>query len=562
MKSEDTSRKCRIGKACSGNRDKPCDPGPELTPGPTAPSKKELFWAFILFSVVSLLVLFFSCIHSPYYRFAHCTDANIYMSVARAMRHGLMPYRDVFDHKGPLLYLLNALAAAFFPTKMTGVYLVLSVSFSTFLFYGYRTARLFLSSAPSMIATLLLLLSSVGNRVLYSDGGGSTEEYLMLCLMACVFYLIRSLFYAERSQNITPGQFFMASVGTGFFCGMMLWIKYTMLPAVGLTFLLFYIYLVAQKRYKDVLKSLSGVALGALIISLPCLVFLGANGLFKEMWSVYVVFNYHYAGDAVAANHSAANMSNMYAAVPLMVLAPLGFLYFSCRIKRIRILHIGFVSFFFLLMLGSLFLLGRFYPYYFLVLAPFLIFTNIAGVHFLRLHIGLLPKDRFSKYFRILMCGVVVFLIIFVSILSSKDQAHRGSVISPQTNIEYSASIINSYWNDEETPPKIVCFFCQEGAIFQLCNTYPQHKFFYSPGLSEEAGMQIGMEQVGYIQDESVDFVFTKSNYDMASLMESIHPGYRLISVREFSRYADGYYYYVFAKTDDNFSDSAPANQS
>ncbi|MBN1892343.1 MAG: hypothetical protein JW780_06130 [Clostridiales bacterium] len=562
MKSGETSRKCRIGKICSDNKGNSCDPDLKLTPESIGPSKKELLWAFILFLTVSLLVLFFSCIHSPFYRFAHCTDANIYMSVARAMRHGLMPYRDVFDHKGILLYLLNYLAAVFSPMKMTGIYLLLSVSLSAFLFYGYRIARLFLSPSPSMIATLLLLLSSVGNPVFYADGGGSTEEYLMSCLMACIFYLIRSLFYAEQTQKITSSQFFMASVGTGFFCGVMLWIKYTMLPAVGLTFMVFYVYLIAKKGYKDVVRSLSGVALGALIISLPCLVFLWANGLFEEMWSVYVVFNYHYAGDAVAANHTAANMSNMHAAIPLMIIAPLGFLYFAGKIKRMNITSIGFISFFFLLMLGSLFFLGRYYPYYFLVLAPFLIFANIAVVHFFQSHKGLIPKDRFSKYFRVMMCGVAVFLILFVSILSSKDKAHKGSVISPETNIEYSASIINSYWNDKETPPKIVCFFCQEEGIFQLCNTYPQHKFFYSPGLSEEAGMQIIMEQVSYIQDESVDFVFTKSNYDMSDLMNSIHPGYRLISVREFSRYADGFYYYVFAKTSDDSFESTPADMN
>ncbi len=35
------------------------------------------------------------------------TDSSVFKTVALMMRHGGMPYRDTFDHKGPLLYLLN-----------------------------------------------------------------------------------------------------------------------------------------------------------------------------------------------------------------------------------------------------------------------------------------------------------------------------------------------------------------------------------------------------------------------------------------------------------------------
>lgn len=35
------------------------------------------------------------------------TDSSVFKTIALCMEKGLMPYRDVFDHKGPLIYIYN-----------------------------------------------------------------------------------------------------------------------------------------------------------------------------------------------------------------------------------------------------------------------------------------------------------------------------------------------------------------------------------------------------------------------------------------------------------------------
>ena len=34
-------------------------------------------------------------------------DSSVFRTIALQMDEGIMPYRDTFDHKGPLLYLIN-----------------------------------------------------------------------------------------------------------------------------------------------------------------------------------------------------------------------------------------------------------------------------------------------------------------------------------------------------------------------------------------------------------------------------------------------------------------------
>ena len=58
----------------------------------------------------------------PLYATNFWTDTNIYFTIGRGMTRGLMPYRDLFDHKGPLLFILYALGAAISDTSFIGVF--------------------------------------------------------------------------------------------------------------------------------------------------------------------------------------------------------------------------------------------------------------------------------------------------------------------------------------------------------------------------------------------------------------------------------------------------------
>ena len=43
----------------------------------------------------------------PFFKGATETDASVFLYIGRRMHEGFMPYRDIFDHKGPILYLIN-----------------------------------------------------------------------------------------------------------------------------------------------------------------------------------------------------------------------------------------------------------------------------------------------------------------------------------------------------------------------------------------------------------------------------------------------------------------------
>jgi hypothetical protein len=517
------------------------------------PDTKELALVFLLFFAAALTALFFCNFNSPFYRYSAKPDANVYMGVARALRHGLMPYRDVFDHNGLLLYLINYVATLLSPENLTGIYLILSVFLATFLWYGYRIARMLLAKLPALVATFPLLIFSVGNRSFF-QGGGSTEEYLMPCLMACLFYLVRSFQFAEKYDELTSRRFFLDSMATGFICGVMLWIKYTSIPSVGVAFLAFYIYLFTNKRGSTALRSLLGVFLGALFISAPCLIFLWKNDLFKEMWSAYITFNISYNKSNLTALHTMRNLPFLYAAIPFMIVSLLGlpFLYVQQKSKIFSKAGFLVVLLYTGICIVSVVVFGMYFRYYFLAILHPLIFTTTACIQFL-LSRRITRKIFGSSKAVLNIFGVfLILLCLSLTVFSAVQDWKIWSVFAPKTEMEYYADAANEYWaiNGDGSAPRMIFFMSMDRGMLQLCDTYPQHQFYYKPNTGLETGISIGKEQLRYIEEGTVDFIVADDGDIFTDFFSNTNTPYEPLFIPGVFVEERKQYYIVYVKVD------------
>ena len=71
-------------------------------------------------------LLVFACfgfLSNPYLNTAG-TDSSIFLYVARILNNGLVPYLHVFDHKGPLIYFIDALGWLISPTSFLGIFIL------------------------------------------------------------------------------------------------------------------------------------------------------------------------------------------------------------------------------------------------------------------------------------------------------------------------------------------------------------------------------------------------------------------------------------------------------
>lgn len=84
-------------------------------------SKKELLWASLLSILAAAGVLLFCTKSSPLYPTNDWVDTNCFFTVGKSMFEGRVPYLDIYEQKGPLLYFLYGLCYLVSPTSFLGV---------------------------------------------------------------------------------------------------------------------------------------------------------------------------------------------------------------------------------------------------------------------------------------------------------------------------------------------------------------------------------------------------------------------------------------------------------
>jgi len=169
-----------------------------------------LLAAFCLLASSVLLLLCSQC--SPLYPTNVWVDANCLLTVGRVMKAGGVLYRDIYEQKGPTLYLINMLAACISDTSFFGVYVMEALSFAATLFLAcriaMRRAELFAAFADAVLVGACVLVGQSFSR------GNSAEEFCLPLLMGALFIAYRE--YGEKKGPMRPKMLFVCGLLAGF----------------------------------------------------------------------------------------------------------------------------------------------------------------------------------------------------------------------------------------------------------------------------------------------------------------------------------------------------------
>ena len=227
------------------------------------------------------LALLFASTASPLYATNFWTDTNIYFTIGRGMLKGLMPYRDLFDHKGPLLYALYALAAAVDAHGFAGVWLLEILSLSLLLGLAQRLSGRLGAGTLRFAAAPLCAMATCCSAAFTQ--GGSAEEFCLPALMLGILCTVQLT--EEKGERRRTAVLFGAAAAWVFL------IKYT---DCGLFFGLGFFALLQLWR-KDGLRASAGalvrMAAGFLVPVLLCAAWLFACGALSDCVRVYFLSN-------------------------------------------------------------------------------------------------------------------------------------------------------------------------------------------------------------------------------------------------------------------------------
>lgn len=233
--------------------------------------------------LVAAAVLFFCSKSSFGYPINDWSDANIYFTIGKGMTRGQVVYRDLYDHKGPLLYALHALCALISFRDFTGVYLMEVCFAALFLTGVHRLMVLYGARRAAWLAMPVLAL------LIYASAsfaqGDSAEE---LCLPLMVWSLYGVLRHFRRGGGRMPAR---ALLWQGMLAGCAFWIKFTLCGVHAGLFLALLVHPAARRDWRGLWRSLGWLIAGFALSTLPWVIYFGANGAVRDWLGVYLYDN-------------------------------------------------------------------------------------------------------------------------------------------------------------------------------------------------------------------------------------------------------------------------------
>ena len=237
---------------------------------------------FLLSSALLTITFVSTC--SPLYPFNPWDDANCFFTIGRGIVKGLTLYKDLFDHKGPLLYFIYAVAALISDKSFVGIWIIECLAASAYAIYSWKIARLFVNPSKYSVFIMPLFLGVVYTSRMFNFGGNAEE----LCFPLLTIMLYIGLKAAVKGDGI-PGK--SDALICGLITGSLFWIKYTFVGFAAGLCLFILILSIKQKRFVRLWSLVWRFVAGFVIISIPVFNYFIATKSLDYLWESYFYDN-------------------------------------------------------------------------------------------------------------------------------------------------------------------------------------------------------------------------------------------------------------------------------
>ena len=249
--------------------------------------RKDYVYELLVVGAVTLAILALLP-NAPWGNGYSSTDSSVFRLIGKQMADGLLPYRDTFDHKGPLIFVINWLGYLLDPK--CGIWFFEFAAVSVSVWYARKAIRLAGNGEHLQFATIALVPLYLA---LYRyDFGNMTEEYALpgIAYSLYVFMLYR------KYGDVTTRQALLVGMGLGSVLLLRpnlaaLWFAYGIWYAVSA---------IRRKQMARYAKLLALVIVGAMAAMAPFIAWLASAGLLSWCFDCYIRFNLAYSGSKAA----------------------------------------------------------------------------------------------------------------------------------------------------------------------------------------------------------------------------------------------------------------------
>lgn len=469
----------------------------EFWPGLSSEKWKSLFLLAVAFVCITL----FSA-SSFLYPLNPWDDANVFMTIGKSMLSGKLLYKEIFDQKGPILFLIHEFAAWISYRSFFGIYLIEIFCYWGFLWYSYKIIRLFSNSWIDMPLTCLIGMCVVTTDFFFY--GDSVEELSLSILSYTLYWMLTYL-----KTGTLPSSNTLLLVGIGM--GMIFWMKFTIVifHFAALLALMHICYL--RNKIQDIYRITLWTMAGFLLVSALCILYFLSKGTLSDMYDAYFYTNlFQYGGKASNGEPDVAWFFFVKVAIATVLVLPVAFTKVRRDVRLLVVMCYG--------MQIVSFTLWPVHIYYFLVL---FVYSPLV-IYFLR-------NVRETWQAKSVMCLVATVAVAtsynFVTLVSGTF--HSGIIPI--------AKYVDAH---KDRRDDVLTFSSHETGIYLLADVLPPNRFFFAPNSTKP---EVRTEQKECIERVRPKFLIRKVDPVKSALKyyeSPIPPGYRQVChERELFRY-------------------------
>lgn len=456
--------------------------------------KKKSMLLFLFCFFLSFIGITVCSKNSFLYPIQDGNDMNAYFTVGKALMNGYVPYKDLFDQKGPILYVIYAISYMIHHTSFIGVYFLEILFFTVFLYFISKTILLF-SNNHHYICIIIPIFSSFLLSSEYFFHGGSAEEFTL----PFISYALYSIMKYFKIKEIKPSILFL----NGIMAGMIAMIKYNLLGFHLAMMLILIIDIIRYNKGKNLIKTCFFFLLGMMIPILGCVIYFSINHALKDFIQVYLLFNI--VGYKVSFLGNIKRIIIQDIIIEHFTLYPIylsiflyGIIYFIFHKTQLKGLYKLAIPFLLLLTCLGIYIGGRGYYYYHLILVPF---------YFLGFLAILLTVEEYYEKIKIhilYLCIFFSFSVFFFQIKNSPNlsfMTHGKSSLSQYT----FASIIK-----RERDQSFLNYDSLDNGFYITTDQIPKFRYYMKLNVVDEVFPDIMIEQNNIIENAKTNFIIVK----------------------------------------------------
>lgn len=481
------------------------------------------FQKIIPYSLFLFVAIFFTslCSRSSWmYAINDASDPNIFLTVGKDVMNGKILYKDIFEQKGPYIFLLHGLASFISSNSMAGVFCLEVIVNWIFLIIGRKIIRLYVKND-----WISLIGVPVGFAIYISSNcfwyGDNAEELCSPFLIYGLYILLKNL---KEKRLPSKKEYICIGMTSGF----ILWVKYTMLGFYLGWYIVPFFLMVRKKDWKAIFESIGWIVGGVFLISLPVLLYFVWNHALHSLWEVYFYDNiFLYTTKSSNQNLFLAIFNavkiNVVQNIGLSLLIGLSLIWMSFQTSLNEC--VAYMCCF-LGIIFSTYMGGRYYIYYYSCLAIFM----FPGIIYVYCAIRKLTEPMNPFIITLLvLCGSVGFIFS-----TSRNIAFMNKPKEEYPQYQF-AEIMN-----QVKEPTLLNYGMLDSGFNLYANILPSNRFYCSFNVPLK---EIEEEQNEILQNGEVDFFIS---YDPNLQFEKYH----LVASQEYNRGEGSFIYNLYARND------------